>query len=188
MTEREQYTAELTALAKHLPGWQVEANDSCWCGSLIGGNGKGLHFNFTGKKGRMVIGGRWPQSADHQQFYPREAKQISVARNLPPEKIAADVARRFLPWYEAAYGEQVELAAKHDAYNSKQANLTDVLAALVPGSHRSTHIGNGRNEFYAVGLTVKVSGESVNIDIRYKNAKIAKAILKAYVKAGGLSD
>ena len=46
------------------------------------------------------------------------------------------------------------------------------------------------NQIYASGLTVDVhgNGDSVSIQLRYKSVKVAKAMLKAYVKAGGLTE
>ena len=40
------------------------------------------------------------------------------------------------------------------------------------------------------GLTVDVhgNGESASIELRYKSVKIVKAVLKAIVKAGGLTE
>ena len=101
------------------------------CAVLRDGTGKGIHVNATQAKGRLCISGMWPADAAHQQCTPDKPLHISIARNRPPEKIAADLQRRFLPWYAAAYAEQVEEAAKEDARRTRQQEVTVELAAYV---------------------------------------------------------
>ena len=191
MTDKQQLDAELTALLPHLPGWKLDPTfaNHTWCAVLIDGTGQGIHVNITQAKGRLYIGGMWPSDSDHQQCRPDKCQHISVARNRPPEKIAGEIQRRFLPWYTAAYAEQAGRAARHAAARHRQQEMTTDLAALLgPEVARQTQSNPYR--VFGPGLTVEVhgGGESVSIELRYKSFKVAKAVLRALVKADGLSD
>jgi len=191
VNEKQQLDAELTALLTFLPGWQLDPRyaDHCWCAALIDGTGRGLHVNMTQAKGRFYISGMWPTDSDRQQCIPAKPQHITIARNRPPEKIAADLQRRFLPWYMAAYAEQAERAAQHNASRNRQQEVTVELAALL-GNGASHRLQSNPNQIYASGLTVDVhsNGETASIELRYTTVKVAKAVLRAIVKAGGIED
>jgi hypothetical protein len=190
MTDKQQLDAELAEVLKHLPGWQLDPkyNDHCWCAVLIDGTGRGIHVNATQAKGRLYLSGCWPTDSDHRVHGPDKHLHITVARGRPPEKIAAEIQRRFLPWYLAAYAEQVEKVAKCNAARNRQQEVTVELAALL-GPEASRRLQSNPNQIYAAGLTVDVhgDGESASIQLRYTTVKVAKAVLKALVKAGGLA-
>ena len=193
MTEKQQLDAELTAILPYLPGWQLDPAYArhTWCAVLRDGTGKGIHVNATQTKGRFRISGMWPFDAAQQQSIPDKPLHISIARDRPPEKIAADLQKRFLPWYTAAYAEQVERAAQQDASRTRQQDVTVELAAIL-GQDAARPSPSNPNTIYAHGLTIKVhragDGEAVCIDLSYASVKVAKAVLRAYVKAGGLIE
>jgi len=191
MNEKQQLDAELTEILKHLPGWQLDPkyDGHCWCAVLIDGTGRGIHVNATQAKGRLYLSGTWPQDSEHRVHGPDKHLHITVARNRPPEKIAAEITRRFLPWYLAAYAEQTERVANCNAARNRQQEVTVELAALL-GPDASRRLQSNPNQIYASGLTVDVhgDGESVSIQLRYTTLKIAKAVLRAYVKAGGSAE
>lgn len=191
MTDKQQLDAELTEVLKHLDGWQLDPKyaDHTWCAVLIDGVGRGIHVSATQAKGRLYIGGMWPCDGNRQQHRPDKPLHITIARNRPPEKIAAEIERRFLPWYLATYAEQLKRAEQHNASRNRQQEVTVELAALL-GLEGSRRMQSNPNQIYAPGLTVDVhgNGESASIQLRYKSIKVAKAVLKAIVKAGGLSD
>jgi len=191
MNEKQQLDAELTEILKHLPGWQLDPkyDGHCWCAVLIDGTGWGIHVNATQAKGRLYLSGTWPQDSEHRVHGPDKSLHITVARNRPPEKIAAEITRRFLPWYLAAYAEQTERVANCNAARNRQQEVTVELAALL-GPDASRRLQSNPNQIYASSLTVDVhgNGESVSIQLRYTTLKIAKAVLRAYVKAGGSAE
>ena len=130
----------------------------------------------------------WPSTSDRAACRPDKCQHITVARNRPPEKIAAEIERRFLPWYTAAYAEELERAAQHDAARNRQHELTADLAAIL-GPDITPRIDGNPTHIYAKGLTVEVHGNGdVSIELRYTTVKIAKAVLRAVVKAGGLAE
>ena len=191
MTEKQQLDAELTALVPHLPGWKLDPAyaDHTWCAVLIDGTGRGIHVNSTQARGRLYISGMWPWTSDRQQYRPDKCQHITIARNRPPEKIATEIHRRFLPWSTAAYAEQAERIKQHNASRNRQQEVTVELAALL-GEGAARRMQGNPNQIYASGLTVDVhgNGESVSIELRYKSLKVAKAVLRALVKADGLTE
>ena len=191
MNEKQQLDAELAEILKHLDGWKLDPKyaDHTWCAVLIDGTGKGLHVNATQAKGRFYISGMWPTDSDREQCRPDKCQHITIARNRPPEKIAAEIQRRFLPWYTAAYAEQAERAARRNAARNRQQEVTVELAALL-GPDASRRMQSNPNQIYASGLTVDVhgNGESASVQLRYKSIKTVKAVLRALVKAGGLTE
>ncbi len=191
MTEKQQLDAELAALLPYLPGWQLDPKyaDHTWCAVLIDGDGRGIHVNSTQAKGRFHISGMWPWTSDRQQYRPDKCQHITIARNRPPEKIAAEIQRRFLPWYMAAYAEQTERVRRHNDGRNRQQEVTVELAAIL-GEEATRRMQSNPNQIYASGLTVDIhgNGESVSIELRYKSLKVAKAVLRALVKADGLTE
>jgi len=193
VTEKQQLDAELTAILKHLPEWQLDPryNDHCWCAVLTDGNGRGIHVNATQAKGRLYLSGCWPTDSENRVHGPDKHLHITVARNRPPEKIATEIQRRFLPWYLAEYAKQTEHVKECNDRRDQQQELTANLAALLgPEASRRLQSNRDRNQtpnrIYANGITVDVhSNGDVSIEIRYTTVKIAKAVLKAYAKAAG---
>jgi hypothetical protein len=191
MTDKQELDAELAALLPHLPGWRLDPAyaDHTWCAVLIDGTGRGIHVNSTQAKGRLYISGVWPWTNDRQQYRPDTCQHITTARNRPPEKTAAEIQRRFLPWYTTAYAEQAERVKQHNASRNRQKEVTVELAAML-GEEATRRMQGNPNQIYASGLTVDVhsNGESVSIELRYKSLKVARAVLRALVKADGLTE
>jgi hypothetical protein len=190
MTEKQQLDADLAEILKHLEGWTLDPKyaDHCWCAVLIDNIGRGIHVNATQAKGRLCLSGMWPTDSDHQQHRPDKPLHITIARNRPPEKIATEIERRFLPWYLAAYAEQLKRAEAQNAARTRQQEITVELAALL-GSDACRRMQSNPNQVYANGVTVEVHGNGeVSIQLRYKSVKVAKAVLTAVAKAGGLSE
>jgi hypothetical protein len=148
-----------------------------------------MHISATQAKGRLYISGMWPTDSDRQQCNPDKPLHISIARNRTPEKIAADLQRRFLPWYTAAYAEQAERAARQNDRRNRQQEVTVELAALL-GDDATRRLQSNPNQVYAPGLTVDVhgGGETASVELRYKSIKVVKAVLRALVKADGLTE
>jgi len=186
MIDKQQLDAELTEILKHLPGWQLDPkfDGHCWCAVLIDGTGRGIHVNATRSRGRLYLSGMWPTTSNRDTCRPDKCEHVTIARGRPPEKIAADIQRRFLPWYTAAYAEEAERVSRQEAARDRQSELATELAALLGTGVRT---GGSHNRIYASGLTVEVQngGESVNIELHYTTPKIAKAVRKAFAKAGG---
>ncbi len=67
--------------------------------------------------------------------------------------------------------------------------MTVELAALL-GKGATHRLQSNPNQIYASGLTVDVhsNGETASIELRYTTVKVAKAVLRAIVKAGGIED
>ena len=157
---------ELAAVLKFLPGWKLDPayRDHTWCSAITDGTGRGIHFNAVRTKGRVYVGGRFK---DH--YRPDRCEHITVARNRPPEKIAADIQWRFLPWYLDAYARQERTINAAEAMSNRRARVVEELTALV-----------GDN---AANVDVSADGEHIGINIRWVGLSVAKAVLKAYNRA-----
>ena len=153
---------ELAEVLKYLPGWKLDPSyrHHTWCSGLIDGAGHGLHFNAVRTKGRLYIGGRFKD-----EYRPDRCEHITVARNRPPEKIAADIQRRLLPWYLEAYAEQEERIKSAEINRNRRARVEKELKELLGGDT-------------GVVLYVDHDGEHVSIDIRWVGLDVAKDVLK----------
>ena len=190
MTDKQQLDAELTEVLKHLPGWQFDPryNDHCWCAVLVDGEGRGIHVNATQAKGRLYLSGTWPCDSENRVHGPDKHLHITVARNRPPEKIAAEIRRRFLPWYLAEYAKQAERVAKCNSARTHQQDLAVELAAVLGPEVKARTDGNPAR-IHAKGISVEVHGSGdVSIELRYTSVKVAKTLLKAYAKVAGSDE
>ncbi len=190
MNEKQQLDAELAEVLKHLPGWKLDPryDNHCWCAVLIDGTGRGIHANATQAKGRLYLSGCWPSDSENRLHGPDKHLHITVARNRPPAKIAAEIQRRFLPWYLAEYAKHAERAAKCNTDRTRQQELAVELAALLGPEVKARTDGNPAR-IHAKGISVEVHGNGdVSLEVRYTTVKVAKALLKAYAKAGGLDE
>ncbi len=194
MTEKQQLDAELTAVLKHLPGWRLDPkyNDHWWAAHLIDGTGRGIFVNATRIKGRFVISGTWPKDKEGRDHLPENRQHITVARGRSAEKIATDIERRFLGWYEAAYKEQLDKIARHADSRSRQQEATAALAELL-GPRCRQQTNSSPCQIYAGNLTVDVhnggtSEPQASLKLSYVSLKVAKAMIRAYVMAGGLAE
>jgi len=192
-SEKRALDAQLLEVLVFMPGWKLDPTyaEHTWCAAIYDGNeaGKRIHVSLTHAKGRLYVSGIWPSGEDRQQCIPDTPLHITIARDKPAAKIAADIQRRFLPWYTAAYAEQLERIKKHNAARNRQQEATAELAVVL-GQEASGPGAHGRHRLYARDLTVQVNhgGESVNIELTYISVKAAKAILRAYVKSRETTD
>ena len=72
---------------------------------------------------------------------------------------------------------------------NRQQEITVELAALL-GDDAARRLQSNPNQVYAPGLTVDVhgGGETASVELRYKSIKVVKAVLRALVKADGLTE
>ena len=131
MIDKQQLDAELTAILPYLPGWQLDPKYArhTWCAVLRDGTGKGIHVNATQAKGRFRISGMWPFDASPSSKASRTSRCISASPATGRREDCRRSAKAFLPWYTAAYAEQVERAAQQDAAEPWQREVTVELAA-----------------------------------------------------------
>ena len=191
MTERQQLDAELTAILPYLPGWKLDPTyaNHTWCAVLIDGTGRGIHVSITQAKGRFYISGMWPSDSDHQQCRPDKCQHITIARSRPPEKVAAEIYAA-LP--AVVHGRLCRAKRAHHVAQCRPqppARSDRRTSRLVRAKGRARAQSNP-NRIYVPGLAVEVhgGGTSVSIEMRFKSLKVAKAVLRAVVKAGGLTD
>jgi hypothetical protein len=179
MTERQQLDAELTAILVHLPGWKLDPQyANSWAAGLIDGMGREIHINPVKAKGRLYLSGFWPKDKHGNQLVPVSAPHATISRDRPPEKIAADILRRFLPKYQDAYAPLLAEIKRTEERENRREAIAKELAALTPGG-----------ELYGNCIRVTVNFDStVSITIDYKSLKVAKAVLAALKKSGAFEE
>ncbi len=123
----------LAELVKHFPGWKIDptfnGDHDTWRGQLLDGEGRGVFIRHDRK--RLDISGKWPTSVSA----PYETLHITAADDKPAVKIAADIKRRFLPWYLEKFAEQQEKASKQAAYDAGiMATRAELIGILGPDS------------------------------------------------------
>lgn len=146
-------TIELRALADslvpHLEGFTVVPDDDerpyTHFVRLRHADGRGFTIHANGwnpgtKSGQVHISGDWPKDGD-QYRGPREwgvipygdtAPTINVSVSRGPEKVAADIARRFLAVYSPLWVRCCNQQAQNDAYRAQVRALGEALRDLLP--------------------------------------------------------
>ena len=183
MSDRENKLAAdklMVEAAKFLPGnWKLSGRfaDSHWQTLLDGDGGTSL-FIDSSKAGRLFVSGGWPCSKAGHPYQPRYKDKISVGSTRPPEAIASEISRRFLPEYLDEYAKQAGLAAESDESDSKRTALVDRLQSIIGGKV-------ARNNEYTIELSgwgneiEATAGHEVNIKLHYLDTKRAEKILRA---------
>jgi hypothetical protein len=157
---------ELIEVLKFLPGWQLDpANrDNTWYSAIMDGTGRGIYFNAVRMRGRLYLSGRF-----NDNCRPEHCEHISVSRNRPARAIAADIQRRFLPWYLEAFAAQEVAIKAEEAAVERRSRVKKELTELLGDANASVNVCR--------------DGETVSIDVRWIPVKVAKAMFKAYNQA-----
>ncbi len=190
-------------IAVHLPGWKFWQGEDTWQTYLISKNersfkpgtgSRSIHLSID-HKSRLHIGGTWPRSEKTRQTYIARdyvAKEqngyssISCSIDREPSKIAADIARRFLPGYEAAYAKCLERMAQDEQNTDKQHAAADEMAKLACSTRSDQGDGN-RVYIHFPGICGEVAahydGDTAKLEIS-ANTHYIQVALKALAKAG----
>ncbi len=186
------------AIAKHLPGWRYCQTDRGYFlipSGVPGSNYspwrnhcQGMWLNID--NGRLIVSGVWPHGpADSgwRAIGPSDAREgdprITVSAGRSPEKIAADILRRFLPEYQRIYATLQTCLDKNVNGERRQYEVAAEFAAIMGDrQQRPAHASwFGKDCYGYVG--VNHGGETGKLEIR-GDIKILKAALIAAGKAG----
>ena len=168
--------AKIQAIAGSL-GWKTDPryDDSAWCFVLTDGE-RSIHFNATTKRGRYDISGCWPWDNDRCQHAPSNPKHITVGQDRTPDEIAAEIKRRFLPWYMAEHEKQLAAAkVANQRANSIEETRQKLIALGLEGRHSTaTLYGPGCTYFDVQGP------DSIRVECRGNfSLKTAKKLPKS---------
>lgn len=157
-------------LVKHFPGYEADPRylGSYWQRAIVDTDGHGLFFDFHNPK-RVVISGVWP-------LHPDNDWSISVARDKPIEKIAADIQRRFMPPYLEVFDKQAAIANERVVFQRRVEATKNKLLAI-EGTRACPH----SSAVYAPNcLTLNVQGpDSIRLECRGNvSLKAAKRIIE----------
>ena len=187
MSDRTQFDNLCTlakSIAEHLPGWTADIPALQADGYpprfiyLGRGDGAGIAIAFIwNQHGRIEVSGRYPHEA-----VPQDRPSITLSTLRPPENLAREITRRFLPDYLVRWEEaqaQVTSLRQAEARVKYTAELCAQIVAL-PLDHIRYHQpqATGATLYTAVGkLTVEWSG-TVRLETKSLQPTVALDILK----------
>lgn len=196
-------------IAAHIPAalgaWTLEQVDEpCnWYANLIGTGGARLHIAL--RSDRLEVSGIYPQSPDRGHMsarswgvlpYNETDPSMTVSATRPPEKIAADIARRLLPQYLKLYQACLERKADQEERERQRMERMQTLrlVAIAGGLKTSSHIdhperwtGQDKETIYIsaqdegarLHVVVKVSTHDVMIECRSLTYEQAQNVIAA---------
>ena len=186
-------------IVKHMPGWKFWTSKEYDNSFLIPESADAAAFKphrtntpaiYTqlDHNRRLCVSGCWPhsQTEGHACYSPRDVREespsITCDAARPPEKLAADIARRFLPDYLRIHGLLVEHIAKHDAGTQRQMDVAQQFALIMGDQTKNAHASWFSDACYG-HVDVNWGGDSATLELR-GNVDILKAALIAAGKAG----
>ena len=177
-------------IAEHLPGWAadipaLQADEYLPRFVYLGRNdGAGIALGYIrNNPGRVEISGRYP----HEAFLSPDRPSITLSTLRPPENLAREITRRFLPDYLVRWEEaqaQVTSLRQAEARVKYTAELCAQIVAL-PLDHIRYHQpqATGATLYTAVGkLTVEWSG-TIRLETKSLQPTVALEILKRLMEA-----
>jgi hypothetical protein len=135
-----------------------------------------VYLGYDSYKNRIHVSGCWPYSRiegeKHQRFgpwglHPRPGDTaISISADKAPEKIAAEIGRRFMPAYEVVLARCLERREQHETYIRNQNSLTMQVATALNKDAKSngTHFYLSDNISSGYG-SVEVRGDTVKVEV-----------------------
>ena len=185
----------LRQIAAHLPDFQLKAPADGRPSYLAGPDGMEIWINAGRERGKLHIFGHWPMDGN-KHMSPRswgavaynESQDISihVGADRPPEVIAREITRRFLPRYRELYSKCIERKAQNDS--AKNAAYDRVRALAKQAGEPCPHADQDRSEYsFHLGRIesegwygdVRVGSSYVYIDLRSLPLEKAMRVLAA---------
>ena len=154
---------------------------SDWRYEITDGTGHVLNFHVNSyqHKGKLRVSGNFPRSRTAP--YRTDYKTIGISISRPPRDIAADITRRLIPQYLAAY-DRAEEAYKEQHQKAENIKLIAEAIIRVTGgrvhtnghSTRTVYFDHGEAEIWSGGdITLRLS--SLSPDMAIKLAALATA-------------
>jgi hypothetical protein len=198
--DAEQFASRVVeAIVNQFPGATAVADGDRRPHGLTFTNEEAFTVHYRNHEHRFVVSGSWPRSRlpgeGSKQFTPSdlwnpraEYPSITVDADKPPEKIAADIKRRFLPEYRAVLARCVEARDIHEQYVKSCNSLAEEIATLL-GESSHEHAGKSHGPLRPVvevpdGLgygSIEVSRDSAHFDLHSVPADKARK-LAAFLK------
>jgi len=131
--------------------------------------GMGIHVNYNEYKNTLNICGEYPKSKVNrgQEFYPRDCypsvatPSMGCSAEKSPEKIAADIKRRFIPEYLVAFAACAARRDMFDAADNAKTELADSLAGILGGESHGNWQRYGSRDVHPVRDRVDFGAGSI---------------------------
>jgi len=143
---------------------------------IIDGGGRALVLVKDYRKPRFSVYGRFPHTIT--SAYLRDYKSISFAASRAPKAIAADISRRFLPHYVAAFAEARQMLLQEQAEDEERTQIARLLAQVSKG-REGCHSSNSRSRtvYFSDGAAEVISAQRVDLKLSSLSADEAIRIL-----------
>jgi hypothetical protein len=175
MAEQIDLEALARAIAPHLNGgtWQYQPQPADqdrrkWWATITGPNGAEIHLTYRDK--RVNVYGEYPKDQhnryvmDSVKRYNEALPSITVSPSRPPQALAADIQRRFLPEYLGYLVKAQEEVARRKAYDDKRNSLLDYACGFLGtrqyGEPTDYKRSTGAQLAPAVSVKVEVSDQA----------------------------
>jgi hypothetical protein len=161
-------SAVVQQVALHLgPPWKFNqlGEPSHWRFEIIDGQGRSLVFCHDTRADRFRIGGAFPR--DWPRPHSGDYRNIGISAARSPKAIAADVSRRLLPQYLAAF-EQAAQRHREERVEEERLELVQQALARVTGGRVVSHgQRSGRGAVFFEGGKAEVwSFGRVDLELR----------------------
>lgn len=177
-----QVAAALSALESDLftqSTWRADPTSER-AGNLTNDDGRTIHLALEWhNENRLAITGYYPDPGDGLDFIPYEGRdrppRITAAAARPPEQIAADILKRFLPRFTPLYEKSRQIKAQHLERKARERDMIDLALEIFSGEYidadRSVRFNTAPGKawgkldcFYADNGTLSLALHSLTMD------------------------
>lgn len=181
-----QYNAKCAEIAKALGGtFHTRSTMVSWIyqGDIVLGPGLVVSVRCEKRIGKFSFSGVFPSNVKNEVFFPRTYDKsayttISCDCDRTPAAIAKDVQRRFLPAFVNELAVQNQRVADSNFYHATTEKNTARMHEVSGGKRYDRNeisLSSERSDIYG---RVKVSGDSISIDLNSLSPAQAEAVLK----------
>ncbi len=166
------HLAQIEQIALYLGSpWKVNRlrEPSSWSFEIIDGAGRGLYFRVDDQQ--FKVSGVFPRS--HTVPYREDSLTIGINSTRPAKALAADIMRRLIPQYLAAYA---RAAQRYKAEQEKEERLQLIIQAFmrVSGGTVAQYSRAARTVYFEHGAAEFSRDEQITLELR--KLTIAQAI------------
>jgi hypothetical protein len=179
-------SAVVQQVALHLgPPWKFNqlGEPSHWRFEIIDGQGRSLVFCHDTRADRFRIGGAFPR--DWPRPHSGDYRSIGVSAVRSPKVIAADVSRRLLPQYLAAFERAAQRRREEQAAEESRALVQQALVKVTGGCIASHGQRSGRGAVFFEDGKAEVWGSGGRVDLELRDLTPERAIQIAALASKG---
>lgn len=149
-----------------------------------------LYFSYEEREA-VKNGGKFPDGLKEYGYGRIQAPEITISADATPEVIARNIAKRFMPSYNAYLARVKDVIKKNNDYNdTTEKTLEDIKGEeLTPYEIETKSVSVDFEKLpgqeYSARAHVKVSREDVTIELHNMTKEVTKEIFQLIKKIGG---